>query len=116
MAPTKKPRTTTNKRFSSLSEVSPKKDEVGSSKNKQRVAENVSSRSVEMVKALHSISQFLAVPLANLAGFQNAFFMEKDKNLNSIVNLFGNITMNCGLVSGMDFQQIWLNSYVLDNE
>ncbi|KAL2566926.1 hypothetical protein AAZV13_19G196600 [Glycine max] len=58
MAPTKKPRTTTNKRFSSLSEVSPKKDEVGSSKNKQRVAENVSSRSVEMVKALHSISQF----------------------------------------------------------
>lgn len=38
MAPTKKPRTTTNKRFSSLSEVSPKKDEVGSSKNKQRVS------------------------------------------------------------------------------
>ncbi|KAG4396622.1 hypothetical protein GLYMA_19G234751v4 [Glycine max] len=63
MAPTKKPRTTTNKRFSSLSEVSPKKDEVGSSKNKQRVAENVSSRSVEMVKALHSISQaYLSMP------------------------------------------------------
>lgn len=36
MAPTKKPRTMKNKRFSS--EVSTKKDEVGSSKNKQRVS------------------------------------------------------------------------------
>lgn len=47
-----------------------------------------------------------AVPLANPAGFLNTFYVKKGINLNSIGNQWGNITLNCGLVLGMDFQLI----------
>ena len=49
---------------------------------------------------------FYVVPLGNLGGFLNIFFMKKGRNLNNIENLLENIILNSALVLGKVSLQI----------
>lgn len=58
------------------------------------------------IKICSDITVVNAVPLANLGGFLNIFFVKKGRNLNNIGTLLENITLNFVLVIGKDSQQI----------